>query len=114
MKRVYICHPFSDDPVFNRQRVNEICKNIIRNEKDVLPISPIHLFGFIDEETAPLREEIMKVCYELIDDLDFDKDEKDEVRVYIYDNSRSKGQADEVNYVLEKISNIKHINGDLL
>ena len=63
MKRIFISHPFAGDPEGNRRRVDEICKNI----KDALPISPMHLFGFIEEETEEHREEIMRVCKRMID-----------------------------------------------
>lgn len=94
MKKVFISHPLSDDIEEYRKKVNEICKEIMEEHHNILPISPLHLFSFIEEETDDLREEIMKVCYSLIDDCQ-------EVWIYIYDFKKSKGQRKEFVYTLE-------------
>ena len=107
IRRVFISHPFSDDPHINKMLVDKICRDIIKNEKDVLPISPLHTFSFIDKETADIRDNILEVCYNLID-------ECDEVRLYIYCLSRSRGQALENNYAIEQNKNVKYINADRL
>lgn len=65
MKKVFISHPLNGDFEGNRKKANIICKYIIR--QGYLPISPLHSFLFIDEETPELRSEIMSVCYRLID-----------------------------------------------
>lgn len=65
MKKVFISHPFISDPVKNRIRVEKICKYLARH--DILPISPLHLFMFIEKETPTLRKDIMTVCKQLID-----------------------------------------------
>lgn len=65
MKNVFISHPLKGDFEGNRKKVDTICKESI--EQGLLPISPLHLFHFLDKETPKLRNEIMKVCYELID-----------------------------------------------
>ena len=75
MKKVYIAHPFASDPETNRQKVDSICKNL----KDVIPISPLHLFSFIEEETPQLRAEIMDVCLNLINMCD---------EIYVYGISK--------------------------
>lgn len=112
MKKVYICHPFSEDPVFNKQRTEEICKDIIRNEEGVLPISPIHKFNFVEEETPEIREAIMKDCLGEIRKL---ADEGgNEIRVYLYDSKMSTGQGREHVVALEEPIDVIYINGDLL
>lgn len=65
MRRIFVSHPLTGDLKGNRKKADKICRYIVR--KGFLPISPLHLFSFIDEETDELRERIMEVCYKLID-----------------------------------------------
>ena len=69
--KVFVSHPYADNPVLNRKKVNKICKDLV--EQGFIPISPLHLFSFYDEDTD--REEILQICYRLIDISDI---------VYIY------------------------------
>lgn len=71
-RRVYVCHPFRDDPVRNMERVRDICAELVAD--GYLPLAP-HLFlpQILDETTD--REVAMKLCLELLDDCD-------EVRVF--------------------------------
>ena len=64
MKRVFISHPYKDDPKGNKKRVDTICRELAR-KGDILPISPLHLFSFMEDDRQ--REEILQVCYRLID-----------------------------------------------
>lgn len=64
MLKVFISHPLSNDLKTNRHKVDKICRNFL--SKNILPISPAHLFGFIDEETPELREYILETCCKLI------------------------------------------------
>ncbi|MGB9813517.1 MAG: DUF4406 domain-containing protein [Thermovenabulum sp.] len=61
MRKVFISHPYKDDPEGNKKKVDKICRGLT----GVLPISPLHLFSFMDSDNN--REEIMEVCYKLID-----------------------------------------------
>ena len=61
-KYVFISHPFTDNPIENRKSVDNICKYLIK--QGLIPISPLHLFSFYEEDKN--REDIMKICYELI------------------------------------------------
>lgn len=71
-RRVYVCHPFRDDPVRNAERVRDICVELV--DEGFLPLAP-HLFlPQILDETID-REVAMRLCLELLDDCD-------EVRVY--------------------------------
>ena len=63
MKRVFISHPFSSDPEGNRVRVDIICHDLVK--QGILPISPLHLFSFMEDDLQ--REEILRVCFRLID-----------------------------------------------
>ena len=64
MKRVFISHPYKDDPKGNKKRVDTICRELAEKD-DILPISPLHLFSFMENDEK--REEILQVCYRLID-----------------------------------------------
>ena len=63
MKRVFVSHPFANNPELNKIRADRICKALYK--QGVLPISPIHLFAFLPDERC--REDIMQVCFRLID-----------------------------------------------
>ena len=64
MKRVFISHPYKDDPKGNKKRVDTICRELAERD-DILPISPLHLFSFMEDDLQ--REEILQVCFRLID-----------------------------------------------
>ena len=64
MKRVFISHPYKDDPKGNKKRVDTICRGFAEKD-DILPISPLHLFSFMENDDN--REEILQVCFRLID-----------------------------------------------
>jgi len=63
VKRVFISHPFSSDPEGNRVRVDIICHDLVK--QGILPISPLHLFSFMEDDLQ--REEILQVCFKIID-----------------------------------------------
>ena len=71
-RRVYVCHPFADDPEANAERVRGICRAL--TESGFLPIAPhVYLPQFIDEDND--RERALGLCLELVDTCD-------ELRVY--------------------------------
>lgn len=61
---IFISHKFSDDPDTNRKNVDKICKYWYK--KGYIPISPLHLFSYMNYENLDDRDLIMKVCYYLI------------------------------------------------
>lgn len=65
-KYAFISHPFANDPEGNRKKVDKICKYWVK--KGVIPISPLHLFSFYDNDSD--REKILDICYKLIDIVD--------------------------------------------
>jgi len=71
-RRVYVCHPFRDDPARNAERVRDLCAALIA--EGCLPVAP-HLWlpRLVDDEVD--RELAMRLCLELVDDCD-------EMRVY--------------------------------
>ncbi len=64
MKKVFISYPYADDPVANKKRVDKVCKLLVERG-DILPISPLHLFSFMENDNN--RELVIEVCYRLID-----------------------------------------------
>lgn len=64
MKWVFVSHPYKDDPKGNKMRVDTICRELAKKD-DILPISPLHLFSFMEDDGK--REEILEVCFSLID-----------------------------------------------
>ena len=85
MKRCFISHPFSDNPELRLKQVDIIYKNL---PPDILPISPLHLFSFEDDDSR--REQILQVCFDLIDMCN-------EAWFYMY-GDLSEGQIKELNY----------------
>ncbi len=61
--RVYVAHPYADDPVGNIERVRAICRAVV--DEGHVPIAP-HLFllAFVDEATE--RELALRLCLELV------------------------------------------------
>ncbi len=66
MKRIFISHPLysEGDVAENFCKVHDICREIL--EAGDLPISPIHLFSFIEEETKEQRISILAYCERLM------------------------------------------------
>ena len=65
-KTAFISHPYSDNPINNKKKVNKVCEYWVR--RGVIPISPLHLFSFYDNDVD--RDLIMEICYYLIDKCD--------------------------------------------
>lgn len=89
METVFVSHPCSENRELNLKRVEKICKEI--EKEGYLPVSPLHLFSFVEEETPEMREKILDLCYrtiELCDIVQFNK----------YDNELSPGQVLEYNF----------------
>lgn len=95
MRRVFISHPFALDPDGNRRSADKICRDIISKNNDILPISPLHLFSYLDDEKGK-RESIVQVCYRLIDICD---------EVWVY--GESEGCRLETSYAKSKGKTIK-------
>ena len=101
VKKTFISHPYSDNPELRLKQVDYICRNL---SPDILPISPLHLFSFEDDDSR--REQILQVCFDLIDMCD-------EAWFYKHGNSRflfknlSEGQKSELRYALSQKKNIR-------
>ena len=64
MKKTFISHPYTDNPAENKEKVEIICRLLY--EQSLFPLSPLHLFSFIDKETSSLRGLIMDTCFKMI------------------------------------------------
>lgn len=64
MKRIFISHPRTGNPALNRRRADAVCRELLR--EGALPVSPLHLFGFMDGGEMG-RREAAAVCFRLID-----------------------------------------------
>lgn len=58
-KPVYICHPFREA---NMSNVEAVCRQILGDRPGILPISPIHAMGFVDESIRPSDREAALEC----------------------------------------------------
>jgi hypothetical protein len=65
-KLVYICHPYANDPEFNRARVVRIVRQLVSERSDCVPIAPHLVFSPLDENTNCTREQAMKLCLALL------------------------------------------------
>ena len=102
MKRVYISFPY-DEPLLDKMLLNEITNDLLR-QGNILPISPIHLFYYLDMDNG-IRKIISKTCYELIKICD---------EVYIYNYGKlSPGQQEDYYFCseLDKPMTIKNKEG---
>ncbi len=98
MRRVFISHPYKDDPKENKKLVDTICRELAERG-DILPISPLHLFSFMENDDN--REEILQVCLRLIDICD---------EVWIYGDSE--GCNEERDYALSRGKKVLKKRGD--
>lgn len=59
-KLVYIAHPLKGNIVENKRRVDWLCREIMKRRPDVIPVSPIHALGFLDELVPGERDYALK------------------------------------------------------
>lgn len=71
MKKVYIAHPLRGE---NREKnvaeVTKICKKITELFPDVLPVSPIHAFSFLDNCGEEGEKKALELCIEMLKNCD--------------------------------------------
>lgn len=70
IKKIFVSHPFAGDPEKNKQKVDIFCKTVNNAfSGDLLLISPLHLWSFMDDDSG-LRDEILDYCFYMIDGCD--------------------------------------------
>lgn len=98
--RVYVCHPYSNNPAGNAARVATICKALVA--RGLLPIAPqVYLGAFVDDATE--RETAMGLCLDLLSMCD-------EVRVY--GPTLTAGMLEELRFAMAQGMRIVHVAGD--
>lgn len=98
MKKVFISHPFSGNEAINLEKATIICEKIIESGADILPISPLHHFSFMDGDKG-YREEIMAVCFHNIKKCD---------ELWVF--GESKGCKKEVSFAIDIGVPVKYID----
>jgi len=67
MKKVYIAHKYQGKRQ-NKEAISHICRELVKY--GVLPISPIHAFGFLNDHVPEERAKAMEFCLELLEMVD--------------------------------------------
>jgi len=67
MKKIYVAHPFGGREI-QKVIIGEICRRIIK--LGAMPISPVHMFGFMDDGVPDERKRAMEFCEEIIQYMD--------------------------------------------
>ena len=71
MKKIYIAHPLRGaDREKNVEEVTKICKKVVELFPDVLPVSPIHAFSFLDNCGAEGEKKALELCLETLKNCD--------------------------------------------
>lgn len=98
MKLVYICHPYTNDPVRNREQVTEICKRLLA--KGVIPWA-VHLyFHQILTETDANRSNILEMDIAIAEKCD---------EIWVYGIEATPGMVREIQELTRK--KIKILSG---
>lgn len=64
MKKVYIVHPFGGKRS-NMQAITAICRNLTK--LGIMPISPVHAFGFFNDKVPEERNKAMEMREEMVE-----------------------------------------------
>lgn len=64
MKRIFISHPFRNDPAGNAQKISTICERLAK--LDIAYFSPIDNYQALDDLDAKQREYALRCCKEWI------------------------------------------------
>ena len=67
MKKIYVAHSYRGLRS-NYQAITHICRNLVK--MGVLPISPIHAFGFLHDNIKKERLKALEFCCELVETAD--------------------------------------------
>ncbi len=70
MKRVYISHPYKGDREENFREITRICSQVAQTHETVMPVSPLHMFSFLDDDEPEEKEKALGYRLNLINDCD--------------------------------------------
>lgn len=68
MKKIFISHPFQNDPEENFKKVDMLLESLRKKHTDILFISPLHLFSYFESEVQKFREHIIEFCKHLLEE----------------------------------------------
>lgn len=98
-KTVYIAHHLRGNVQENIERVTSICKDIAK-KGEVIPLSPIHAFGFMSVEGH--QTQVMQYCLNLLSKVN---------ELWVFGNwAKSEGCSIEVKYALQNNIPIRYMS----
>ena len=63
MKCIYVAHPYRGKKQ-NKEAITHICQRLVK--LGVMPVSPIHAFGFLHDDIPSERHRALEFCEELL------------------------------------------------
>ena len=90
MNKVFISHPFQDNPEENLSKTKSLLSKLRREYPEILFISPLHLFSYFKQEVQNFRADIIEFCKHLLDNCD---------EIWLY--GKSDGCMEEAQYAKE-------------
>ena len=90
MRKVFISHPFQDNPEENFAKTKKLLENLREKYPEILFISPLHLFSYFKHEVKKFREDIIGICKHLLQECD---------EIWLY--GKSEGCIEEAQYAEE-------------
>lgn len=66
LKKVYISHPFKNNPKKNMRSVYSICRHIALNMPHILPVSPLNMFSFLNDSNKYERRKALGYCLRVL------------------------------------------------
>ena len=66
MRKIYLSHPYRNNPKENLKSISRICREIYDRRPDVIPVSPLHMFSFCTP--ADNQEKILEWCLSVLQD----------------------------------------------
>lgn len=67
MKKIYVAHPYLGKKQ-NKEAITHICRALVK--LGIMPISPVHAFGFLHDNIPEEREKALGFCCELVETAD--------------------------------------------
>ena len=67
MRKIYVSHKYQGKKQ-NKEAISHICRNLVK--MGVMPISPVHAFGFLNDNVTEERARAMEFCDSLVEVVD--------------------------------------------
>jgi len=65
MKKIYFSHPLRDNVMENTEKIAEIMRRAVAEDQNIVPLSPIHNFSFLNQEKYDVIRS-MQMYFELL------------------------------------------------